>query len=271
MKRLFGVLRIAVRLHADAGLGIIRTAAFVCILSVEAIRARGCNRQVALTAAGRALRTHLEHLGATFIKLGQVASTRPDLMPPEIIEQLVRLQEEVPPFPYEQVRRIIEEDFGAPAGAAGSASSSSRPLAAASVAQVHRARAAEGGAAVAVKVRRPTIAAWAQLDESIALGLPICCSCFQRCTCFRRYSAVSQFCTAVTKQLDFRIEAANNLRFRDNFKIEPAVVFPELVEPLCSERVLTMDLLEGVRDTALARRGSIRPRLRRWASKSFAR
>ena len=67
--------------------------------------------------------------------------------------------------------------------------------------------------------------------------------------------AVRQFCAAINQQLDFRIEAANNLRFRENFKSEPAVVFPRLVERLCSERVLTMDLLEGVRETELAAAG----------------
>src|SRR5271169_3370078 len=114
MKRLFGVVRIAVRSLQMITWGSYGAAAFIYIMSVEAIRARGLNRHVALDAAGRAIRKTVERLGATFIKLGQVASTRPDLVPSEIIAHLVRLQEEVPPFPYEQVRRIVEEDFGAP-------------------------------------------------------------------------------------------------------------------------------------------------------------
>ena len=254
MKRLVGALRILVRLMQMLVWGTYATIAFAGIFAVEAIRSRRCDRRVALTAGGRALRIALERLGATFIKLGQVASTRPDLMPPEIIEQLVILQEEVRPFSYEKVRRIIEEDFGAPLERLFSEFETA-PLAAASVAQVHRARVAAGGRRVAVKVRRPAIAAWARLDQSIALGLAHLLRKIPTLHVLSPVSAVSQFCTAVSKQLDFRIEAANNIRFRDNFKNEPAVVFPELVEPLCSERVLTMDLLQGVRDTALEQAG----------------
>ncbi|HXR35009.1 MAG TPA: AarF/UbiB family protein [Candidatus Binataceae bacterium] len=254
MKRLFGVVRIAVRSLQMITWGSYGAAAFIYIMSVEAIGARGLNRHVALDAAGRAIRKTVERLGATFIKLGQVASTRPDLVPSEIIAHLVRLQEEVPPFPYEQVRRIVEEDFGAPLERWFS-EFERRPLAAASVAQVHRARLAEGGEAVAVKVRRPTIAAWAQLDESIALGIAHLLQLFPTLHLLSPVHAVRQFCAAVNKQLDFRIEAANNLRFRENFKSEPEVVFPRLVRRLCSERVLTMDLLEGVRDTELAAAG----------------
>jgi len=254
MKRLVGALQIVVRSLQMLIWGSYAAVAFAGILGVEAIRSRRLDRRVALRAAGRALRMALERLGATFIKLGQVASTRPDLVPPEIIEQLVKLQEEVRPFPYEQVRRIIEEDFGAPLERLFS-EFEVRPLAAASVAQVHRARVAAGGQRVAVKVRRPAIAAWAQLDQSIALGLAHLLREIPTLHVLSPVSAVHQFCTAVNKQLDFRIEAINNIRFRDNFKNEPAVVFPGLVEGLCSERVLTMDLLEGVRETGLEAAG----------------
>ncbi|HEY2105679.1 MAG TPA: AarF/UbiB family protein [Candidatus Binataceae bacterium] len=254
MKRLATAARIFIRSLQMLTWGAYALAVFAGALCGFAIRARRLDRHAALAAAGCALRRALEHLGATFIKLGQVASTRPDLVPPEIIAHLVKLQEEVRPFPFEQVKQIIEQDFGAPLERLFS-QFERQPLAAASVAQVHRARAALGGGLVAVKVRRPSIAAWAALDQSIALGFAHLLQLIPTLHLLSPVMAVRQFCAAVNQQLDFRIEAANNLRFRENFENEPAVVFPALVERLCSERVLTMELLQGVRETELGAAG----------------
>lgn len=231
---------------------------FAGLVVREAVRSRRLDRGVRLKAVGGALRRTLTGLGATFIKLGQVASTRPDLVPPEIIEQLVLLQEEVRPFPSALVRQTIEEDFGGPLERHFT-EFDSRPLAAASVAQVHRARLADGGEQVAVKVRRPKIAARARLDQSIALGVAHLLELIPSMRMVSPVHAVRQFCTAVNRQLDFRIEAANSRRFRDNFSGHPEVAFPALIDGLCSERVLTMELLEGVRETQL-REAGIDPR-----------
>jgi ubiquinone biosynthesis protein len=254
MKRLRAAGRIVIRSMQIVTWGTYALLSFAGALAVRAVREHGLDRSAMLTAAGAALRTALEHLGATFIKLGQVASTRPDLVPSEIAAELVKLQEDVRPFPFAQVREMIEADFGAPLEHLFSAFER-RPLAAASVAQVHRARIAHDGRAVAVKVRRPAIAAAAALDQSIALGLARVLQAIPTLHLLSPVAAVRQFCAAVNRQLDFRIEAANNLRFRENFSREPAVVFPELVERLCSERVLTMELLEGVREGELAAAG----------------
>jgi ubiquinone biosynthesis protein len=253
MKSLSAVLRIALRSLQILTWGSYAMALMAGALCAEAIRNRGLDRRAVLNAAGRSLRAALEHLGATFIKLGQIASTRPDLVAPEIIAQLVKLQEEVRPFPFAQVREIIEQDFGSSLEHLFS-DFETVPLAAASVAQVHRAR-LPGGECVAVKVRRPSIAAWAALDQSIALGLAHLVQALTSLRLLAPVMAVRQFCTAVNRQLDFRIEAANNERFRENFKNEPAVVFPALTRRLCSERVLTMELLEGVRETELEAAG----------------
>jgi ubiquinone biosynthesis protein len=254
MKSLITAARIAIRsvqIAAWGGYGLIVFAALLC---AELVRRRRLERRAAMAAAGAALRRVLEHLGATFIKMGQVASTRPDLIPSGIVVELVKLQEEVRPFPFARVKEIIEQDFGAPLEQLFS-QFETRPLAAASVAQVHRARLAHNGRRVAVKVRRPSIAAWAALDQSIALGFAHLLQRIPTLHLLSPVNAVRQFCAAVNRQLDFRIEAANNLRFRENFKDDPAVVFPALVERLCSERVLTMDLVEGFRESELAGAG----------------
>jgi ubiquinone biosynthesis protein len=258
MKSLIAAARTAIRSLQIAAWGSYGLILFAALWSREALRCRRLNRRTMLAAAGPALRRMLEHLGATFIKMGQVASTRPDLIPAQVIVELVKLQEEVRPFPFEQVKEIIEADFGASLAHLFSEFETS-PLAAASVAQVHRARLGSGER-VAVKVRRPAIAQWAALDQSIALGFAHLLQRIPTLHLLAPVNAVRQFCAAVNRQLDFRIEAANNLRFRENFKDDPAVVFPALVERLCSERVLTMDLVEGFREQELAAAG-IDPRV----------
>jgi ubiquinone biosynthesis protein len=104
---------------------------------------------------GRVLRKAFTALGATFVKLGQVLSTRPDLLDPEIIDELRKLQDRLPPFPFRKARRILEEDLGKPI-AELYRDIDERPIAAASVAQVHRAR-LHDGAQVAVKILRPDV------------------------------------------------------------------------------------------------------------------
>ena len=257
MNRLATALRIVVRSTQILTWGAYAVAVFIAALGARALRNRTLDRRNVMAAAGTSLRRALEHLGATFIKLGQVASTRPDLVPPEIIVHLIKLQEEVRPFAFADVRQTIEQDFGAPLERLFS-EFEHQPMAAASVAQVHRARTADG-ARVAVKVRRPAIATSTALDQSIALGFAHLLQLIPTLHLLSPVMAVRQFCTAVNQQLDFRIEAANNLRFRENFKHEAAVVFPALTQRLCSERVLTMELLEGVRETELDRAG-INPR-----------
>jgi ubiquinone biosynthesis protein len=254
MRSLVPAARIVLRSLQIAAWAAYGAVLFAILLGTAAIGARRLDRGVLLSAAGAALRRVLEHLGATFIKMGQVASTRPDLIPSEIIMELVKLQEDVRPFPFERVKTIVEEDFGAPLDRLF-LEFEAMPLAAASVAQVHRARTARDGARVAVKVRRPSIAAWAALDQSIALGFAHLLQCIPTLHLLSPVMAVRQFCAAVNQQLDFRIEAANNLRFRENFRDDRAVVFPEVVPRLCSERVLTMELLEGFRESELNQAG----------------
>jgi ubiquinone biosynthesis protein len=218
---------------------------------VESIRERHIGKPEALRALARAIRLMLEGLGATFVKVGQIMSTRPDLLPSEIIAELVQLQENVRPFGVAEVRRIIEEDLRRPI-ASMFADFEDYSIASASVAQVHRARLKESGAPLALKVRRPSIARWAELDRAIILGIAHWLELIPSMRMVSPVQSARQFCDAINRQLDFRREAANNLRFRANFADESYVVFPRVYENLSSERVLTMEFVDGYRERDLA-------------------
>jgi ubiquinone biosynthesis protein len=240
-------LRIAVR---SAQLGAHGCAA-LAVLAIDTARA-GRDRDARWSALGRAAAALCTSLGATFIKVAQIASTRADLLPAPVIRELARLRDEVPPFPEAEVLRVIEDALGKPVDALF-ASFAAEPVAAASVAQVHRAVLPDGRV-VAVKVRRPDIARKVALDRSILLATG---RALERIVPSLRLialeGALRQFCDAVEEQLDLRIEAENNRRFTQNFADDPDLVFPELVPALCADSVLTMEFVEGVHERDLER------------------
>jgi ubiquinone biosynthesis protein len=209
-----------------------------------------------LRAFGRA-HVHLcQRLGATFIKVGQIASTRGDLLPRPVVEELATLRDRVPPFPFAVVRRTVETSLGRPLEAVFAAFDP-EPVAAASVAQVHRARLRDGGEEVAVKVRRPDILEKASLDRAI-LGFAAR-SAERLLPSLRLVSlaeAIDTFCDAVEHQLHLRNEADHNHRFRACFADEPDVHFPVLHEAACSDAVLTMEFVEGLCEDQLEAAGA---------------
>ena len=206
-------------------------------------------------AAGRAL-VHLSAtLGATFIKVGQIASTRADLLPEPFRLELTTLQDRVPPFAFAEVRATIEADLRRPLEEIFEAFDA-LPVAAASVAQVHRARLAGRHEPVAVKVRRPDILEKVQLDRAILLFVS---RVLERIVPSLRLisleGAMREFCRAVEEQIHLENEADHNRRFRENFAGDPDVSFPRLVPELCSDAVLTMEFIEGVREEELEAHG----------------
>lgn len=204
--------------------------------------------------AGRTLRLTLQRLGATFVKLGQIASTRPDLLPPEIIDELTLLQRQVPPFSSAVARRVIEEDTGQSIETLFSRFGEV-PVASASVSQVYRATLRATGEEVAVKVRRPEIIRRVELDASVVLaGARLLGAIDSFATLDPVYQA-RVFCDAIHAQLDFRSEARNNQRFREALAPLLGVVLPRLFDSLCSERVLVMDWLDGVHESEIERSG----------------
>jgi ubiquinone biosynthesis protein len=204
-----------------------------------------------IRALGRAQVALCQRLGATFIKVGQIASTRGDLLPRELVEELALLRDQVPPFPFADVRRVVESSFGRPL-ASIYATFEPEPVAAASVAQVHRATLREGGAVVAVKVRRPDVAEKVALDRSILLAAA---RFGERVVPSLRLvslaEAVATFCDAVEHQIHLTNEADHNRRFRRNFADEPDLHFPALHEDACSDAVITMEFVEGLREAEL--------------------
>jgi len=211
-----------------------------------------------LRAAARAMVRACSSLGATFIKVGQIASTRADLLPPPIVEELSKLQDRLPPFPFEDVRRTIESELGQPIDAIY-AEFDREPVAAASVAQVHRARIrTEDGAGdeVAVKVRRPDIEEKVALDRSILLFLArVAETLVPSLRLISLEEAMRSFCEGVEEQLGLDHEARNNRRFQENFADDPEIVFPRLYDDLCSKGVLTMEFIEGIHERDLESAG----------------
>ena len=184
-------------------------------------------------------------LGATFVKVGQIMSTRPDLFPPHIIRALTRLQDNVGAFDWKHVERTIREELGEPPDVLF-ATFDRTPVASASVAQVHRATLASGEE-VAVKVRRPGLDDIVWFDLSIMRLVARVISIVPSIRLLAPVESVDQFGAAIRAQIDLRIEADNNRRFAKNFANVTDVGFPALHDALCSRSVLTMDFIRGVK------------------------
>ena len=191
---------------------------------------------------GNCLAGLFESLGPTFIKIGQVLSSRPDLLPREVINGLTRLQDQIAPFDVQLIPGLIESAFGRSIDEIFE-SFDFNPVSAASVAHVHRAR-LKDGRQVAVKIRRPGVIR--QVDNDLRIlrfvARTLALLPFMRTTPVRQL--VDEVGFPVRQQLDFRLEAENNRRFRRNFVAVEHVKFPALIEPLCADSVLTMEFVE---------------------------
>jgi ubiquinone biosynthesis protein len=190
-------------------------------------------------------------LGATFIKLGQVMSSRPDLFAPETIEELRKLQDSLPAFSYRRVQKVIEADFGKPIDELFSEFDRT-PIAAASVAQVHHARLAEGEE-VAVKVLRPNIRRVVRRDGAILSWFARLLTISKNIRLSQPVEHLGHFIEGIESQTDLRVEAENYVRFKENFKEREKVRFPFVHSELCSERVLTMEFMRGTKIDQLAK------------------
>jgi ubiquinone biosynthesis protein len=207
--------------------------------------------QDAAAPAAKDLADDLEKLGPTFIKLGQLLSTRPDIVPPAYAQALTRLQDHVEPFPFAEVEKILEEELGVrPSHAFGSIDP--KPLAAASIAQVHHATLRDGRE-VALKIQRPGIRERVLTDLD-ALGHAA--SFLERHTAFgQRFGIVElfeEFRKSLLRELDFRQEAAHLTALRANLADIPEIVVPRPVADFSTARVLTMEFIPGTKVTVLS-------------------
>ena len=202
---------------------------------------------------GRHLRELLDELGPTFVKFGQVLSTRPDVVPPDIIAELRKLQDAVTPVPFADVRRVIETDLQLSLEQLF-LEFEEQPIAAASIGQVHRAVLPDG-TRVAVKVQRPD--APRQIDADLALLHQAARLTRERVRALDFIDVrgiVEEFGRGLRQELDYRTEGRNAQAFQRNFAENPNVLVPRVYWTYTSSRVLTLELLDGVqlRDIDLA-------------------
>jgi ubiquinone biosynthesis protein len=198
-----------------------------------------------LPALGRHLREMLDELGPTFVKFGQLLSTRPDIVPAEIIAELRQLQDAVRPFPYAEVERMIEEDLRAPIGKLFTAFDPV-PVAAASIGQVHLAE-LPSRRLVAVKVQRPGAPRHIERDLALLYQVArIVKRRVDRLDFIDPVAVVDEFARSIRRELDYRIEARTAEIFRQNFASDPRVVIPKVYGTYSSGRVLTLERLEGI-------------------------
>ncbi|MCX7751370.1 MAG: AarF/ABC1/UbiB kinase family protein [Blastocatellia bacterium] len=228
-------------------------------------------REERLRAQAVWLRNRLVKLGPTFIKIGQALATRADLLPLPYIQELTRLQDEVPPFPQAEAARILEEELGAPAERLF-AFINWEPIASASLGQVYYGR-LPSGEEVAIKVQRP------RLREAIHVDLMI----LRRIARFlKRYpqlfrgvdwtGVLDEFAVTIFEEMNYRQEARHAEQFRENFRRWRDVYVPKIYWAYTTERVLTMEYIHGVKVTdveELRRRGFSPAHLHRLLARTY--
>lgn len=190
------------------------------------------------------IRVAIEELGTTFIKLGQMLSNRPDIMPEGLLVELRKLQESVPPFDGAQAQQIFFDDFKIQATDAFR-SFNPQPIASASIAQVHEAE-LKTGERVAVKIQRPGISKQINTDVEIMFGiLKLVEKHNQEIASLKLSNHLREFERSLRNELDFRIEAMNIERFRNNFADKKHFYIPKVHHGFVSQNVLTMEFIEG--------------------------
>ncbi|AAP99282.1 MULTISPECIES: ABC1 kinase family protein [Prochlorococcus] len=191
------------------------------------------------------LTKELLHLGSAFIKLGQLISARPDVLPRDWVTELAGLQDKVPPFSFEDAQEIVEKELGARCKEI--VDLEEIPIAAASIAQVHRA-CLSSGRKIVLKIQRPGLEAFFRLDLEVMQKVA---ALLQRNKSFSKgkdWISIAKECKRVLlKELDFRIEAQYAARFRQQFLDEPNIKIPGVIWELSTQKVLCLDYLPGIK------------------------
>ena len=191
-------------------------------------------------------RLALEELGPTFIKFGQILSTRPDVIPHDFIIEFLKLQDSVPPFPFKDVVKVIEDQFNRHSGDLFS-SIEETPVAAASIAQVHRAVTASGQE-VMIKVQRPGIEETVETDIALLGYLARLVEKYMpESRIYSPSGVVEEFSAGMHMEMDFTLEASYMGKFRENFAGDPRVAVPAVFWEATSKKVLTMGRVSGIK------------------------
>lgn len=204
------------------------------------------NADIARLTAAERMRLALEELGPTFIKLGQLLSTRPDIIPSAFVHEFEKLQDSVPSFSFLELKSQVERELG---GAAESFYAEIAPtsLAAASIAQVHRARLASGENVV-IKVRRPGVVELVESDINGLMGLAHLAERHMSVSeIYDPVGVVREFARSIRREMDFTREGHTIEKFRDNFKGTQWMYFPQVFWEQTSRGVLTLEYVEGIK------------------------
>lgn len=195
---------------------------------------------------GERIRIVLQELGPTYIKLGQIASTRPDILPSEIIVHLEKLQDEVSAISFEQVQGLIKEELGADIEEMFY-EFDSQPLAAASIGQVHAAT-LKSGQKVAVKVQRPGIAADIETDLEILFEIAVAAqNRFQWARKYQIVDMVDEFAKSLRRELDYTIEARNTDKISLQLKDQTDFYIPNVYWDYSTKKILTTEFIQGIK------------------------
>jgi ubiquinone biosynthesis protein len=193
---------------------------------------------------GRRLRAMLDELGPTFVKFGQLLSTRPDLLPPDVVAELRQLQDRARPVPFDDIRRVIEEDLGLTLEQVFT-HFDREPIAAASIGQVHRAR-LPGGYDVVVKVQRPDAERQVMADVQLLYhAARLARDRVKKLAFIDVVGVVDEFSRTVRQELDYRVEGRNTEVARRNFAGDESVQVPRVHWRQTRSRVLTLDYIDG--------------------------
>ncbi|MCA9284299.1 MAG: phosphotransferase [Phycisphaerales bacterium] len=251
MNPIHSTIRNVKRFHAIvttlAGFGF---ASFLQDTGIERLLDRGAellgrpSRETQHLSAAHRMRLAMEELGPTFIKAGQILSTRRDLVPEEWTKEFSKLQDKVPPQPFEEIQERLREELG---GALTEivAEVDPTPMAAASMAQVHRAR-LKDGREVVLKVLRPGIEETVEADLEILRFLANRVEARFRNLGVKPVELVNEFAREINKELDLEHEGRATDRLRRSFEEDPGVVFPEVFWELSSHRVLALEEIHGL-------------------------
>jgi len=191
------------------------------------------------------IRLALTELGPTFIKLGQLLSTRPDIVGVDLANELAQLQSNVPADPSDKIRKVLEDELGQPIEEIFEAFEDA-PIASASIGQVHAAR-LKNGQSVVVKIQHPGIESKVREDLEVLAGLAQLAARIPEFAVYRPVATVAEMTRTLRRELDFGREERNLMQFGAQLANSPNIRIPQPVTELCTSRVLTMEMIEGIK------------------------